>query len=156
MGIYPISDNCVREYTLWLSGRALDYWPGGPGSILTKSWDFFQPNLLCFVLCYGSHVVRTRRSSWIISTYRRTNHGITVINSFLLQWTLFMTTFVITANIVITSVWSAQKSADRVFFQSRNSHVILRENIRFVYLLESHRRGDSNKYTKPMIHKKIV
>ena len=23
-----------------------------------KSWDFFQPNLLCFVLCYGFHVVR--------------------------------------------------------------------------------------------------
>ena len=22
-----------------------------------KSWDFFQPHLLCFVLCYGFHVV---------------------------------------------------------------------------------------------------
>ena len=31
---------------------------------------------------------------------------------------------------------------------------ILQENIHFVYLLESPRRGDSNKYTKPMIYKK--
>ena len=23
-----------------------------------KSWEFFQPNLQCFVLCYGFHVVR--------------------------------------------------------------------------------------------------
>ena len=23
-----------------------------------KSWEFFQPNLLCFVLCYSFHVVR--------------------------------------------------------------------------------------------------
>ena len=33
-------------------------------------------------------------------------------------------------------------------------HVILMENIRFVYLLESPRRGDSYKYTKRMIHNK--
>ena len=45
------------------------------------------------------------------------------------------------------------KTADRVFFHS-NSHFILQENIRFVYLLESPRRGDSNKYTKRMIYKK--
>ena len=31
------------------------------------------------------------------------------------------------------------------------SHVILQENIRFLYLLESPRRGDSNKYTKRVI-----
>ena len=24
----------------------------------SKSWDFFQPNLLCFVLCYGFRVIR--------------------------------------------------------------------------------------------------
>ena len=35
------------------------------------------------------------------------------------------------------------KSADRVFFQCY-SHVILQENICFVYLLEWPRRGDSN------------
>ena len=23
-----------------------------------KSWEFFQPNLICFVLCYGFHVVK--------------------------------------------------------------------------------------------------
>ena len=33
------------------------------------------------------------------------------------------------------------------------SRVNLHENIRFVYLLESPRRGDSNKYTKRMILK---
>ena len=66
-----------------------------------------------------------------------------------------MTTFVIAAKFVITSIRSAQKSADRVFFHWY-PHVILQENIRFVYLLESPRRGDSNKYTKRMIHKKTV
>ena len=44
------------------------------------------------------------------------------------------------------------KSADRVFFI--NPHFILPENICFVYLLESPRRGDSNKYTKRMIYKR--
>ena len=34
--------------------------------------------------------------------------------------------------------------------------LFFRKNIRFVYLLESPRRGDSNKYTKRMIHKKSV
>ena len=61
--------------------------------------------------------------------------------------------FVITAKFVIMSIRSAQKSADRAFFHS-NSHVFLKKIIRFVYLLESLRRGDSNKYTKRMIHKK--
>ena len=51
------------------------------------------------------------------------------------------------------SSWFAQKSADRVFFHCYY-HVILQENIRFVYLLESPRRGNSNKYTKRFIHKK--
>ena len=36
----------------------LDYLPGCPGSIPTKVMGFFQPNLLCFVLCYDFHVVR--------------------------------------------------------------------------------------------------
>ena len=27
-----------------------------------KSWEFFQPILLCFVLCYGFHVMRTVNS----------------------------------------------------------------------------------------------
>ena len=58
IGLYPISDNCVREYTLWLSGRALDYSPDGPGLIPTKVMGYFQPNLLCFVLCCDVHVVR--------------------------------------------------------------------------------------------------
>ena len=34
--------------------------------------------------------------------------------------------------------------------------MILQKDICFVYLLESSRRGDSNKYTKRMIHKKTV
>ena len=46
-----------------------------------------------------------------------------------------------------------KKSADRVFFH-RYTHVILQENICFVYLLGSPRRGDSNKYTERMSHKK--
>ena len=58
------------------------------------------------------------------------------------------------SKIRLTSVRSAQKSADHVFLHWY-SHVILQENIRFVYLLESPWRGDSNKYTKRMIHKKL-
>ena len=42
-----------------------------------------------------------------------------------------------------------------IFFQ-KQSHVILWENISFVYLLESPRRGDSNKYTKRMIYKRTI
>ena len=49
----------------------------------------------------------------------------------LMQWTLFITA------LVITSIRSAQKSADHVFFRWQ-SHVILWENIR---------RGNANKYT---------
>ena len=50
--VYLISDNCVREYTLWLSGRALDYWPVGPGSIPTKVTGFFSAlfAMLCSLL----------------------------------------------------------------------------------------------------------
>ena len=70
-----------------------------------------------------------------------------------IQWTLFIRTLNITAKFVITSFFCSAQSADRVLFYC-NSHVILQENIRFVYLLESPRRGDSNKYTKRMIHKK--
>ena len=33
--------------------------------------------------------------------------------------------------------------------------MVFQENIRFVYLLDSPRRGDSSKYTKRMIHQKI-
>ena len=33
--------------------------------------------------------------------------------------------------------------------------LFVQEIIRFVYILESPRRGDSNKYTKRMIHKKL-
>ena len=76
------------------------------------------------------------------------------LNVHVLQWTLFITTFVITANFVITSIWSAQKSADRVFFIDIPI-LFFRKKICFVYLLESPRRGDSNKYTKRMIHKKL-
>ena len=67
----------------------------------------------------------------------------------------YITTFVITANFVITSIRSAQKSADRVFFH-RQSHVILQENIRFGYSLESPRPGDSYKYRKRTIYKRTV
>ena len=66
-----------------------------------------------------------------------------------------ITIFVITAKFVIMSIWSAQKSAGCVFFHCY-SHVILQENIRFVNLLESPCRGDSNKYTKRMSHKKLL
>ena len=43
---------------------------------------------------------------------------------------LFIMTFVITAKFVITSIRSAQKSANHVFFHGQ-SHVVLLENIRF-------------------------
>ena len=35
------------------------------------------------------------------------------------------------------------------------SHVFLQENLRFVYMLESPRRGDSNKYIKRVIKKNL-
>ena len=62
-------------------------------------------------------------------------------------------TFVTTAKFVITSIWSAQKFVNRVFF-SLISHFILHKNISFVYLLELPWRGDFNKHTKRMIYKK--
>ena len=53
------------------------------------------------------------------------------------------------------NVNSVRKSADHVFFHWQ-SHVILEENVCFLYLQESPRRGDSSKYTKRMIHKETV
>ena len=50
--------------------------------------------------------------------------------------------------------YSCTKTADRVFFHLY-SHVILQENIRFVYLLVSPRRCDSYKYLKRMSHKNL-
>ena len=41
-----------------LVARALDFIPAAQVQIPPKSWDFFQPNLLCFVLCYCFHVVK--------------------------------------------------------------------------------------------------
>ena len=67
----------------------------------------------------------------------------------------FIKAFVITAKFVIMSIRSAQTIVDCVFFH-RQSHVILWENIRFGYLLESPRRGDSNKYTKRIIYRRTV
>ena len=77
------------------------------------------------------------------------------LNTLGVQWTLFITAFVITAKFVITSIRSAQKSADHELFHWQ-SNVIPWENIRFGYLLESPCRGDSNKYTKRMICKRTV
>ena len=45
-----------------LCGSVVEHWIFNPAARVRfplKSWDFFQPNLLCFVLCYGFHVVRT-------------------------------------------------------------------------------------------------
>ena len=52
------------------------------------------------------------------------------------------------------SIWSAQKSGNLVFF-SLIFPCYSSGNIRFVYWLELPRQGDSNKYTKRMIHKKL-
>ena len=41
-----------------------------------------------------------------------------------------------------------------MYFFHCYSHVILQENIHFVYLLELPWQGDSNKYIERMIHKK--
>ena len=79
-----------------------------------------------------------------------------VFSNLVSLWWYFITTFVIpvTAKFVITYLVRT-KSADPVFCHCY-SHVILKENIRFVYLLDSPRRGDSNKYTKRIIHKKLL
>ena len=44
-----------------LFGSVVENWINDPAARVRfppKSWDFFQPNLLCFVLCCGFHVVR--------------------------------------------------------------------------------------------------
>ena len=47
-----------------LFGSVVEHlYSGGPGSNPSKAMGFFQPNLLCFVLCYGFHVVRWGLSS---------------------------------------------------------------------------------------------
>ena len=62
-----------------------------------------------------------------------------------------MTTFVMTAKFVIASIWSAQKSADRVIFFI-DIPMFSSGNIRFCEFLEVPHRGDSNKYTKRVIY----
>ena len=45
-----------------LFGSVVEHWINDPAArvrIPPKSWDFFQPNLLCFVLCLGFYVVRS-------------------------------------------------------------------------------------------------
>ena len=54
MGLYPISDNCI--FGSVVEHRIID--PAARVRFPPKSCFFFQPNLLCFVLCYGFHVVR--------------------------------------------------------------------------------------------------
>ena len=56
----------IQFVTSASGSRALDLWPGGPGSNPAKVMGFFQPYLLCFVLCYGFHVVRLQTE--ILST----------------------------------------------------------------------------------------
>ena len=92
----------------------------------------------------------------VTSTFIRRHFGTKCpLEKLSIQWTLFITAFIITAKFVITSIQSAQKSADHVLFHWQ-FHVTLWENIHFGYLLESPRRGDSNKYTKRMIYKSTV
>ena len=56
-------------------------------------------------------------------------------------------------NLICTKISGSCGSAD---FFIDITILFFRKNIRFVYLLESPRRGDSNKYTKRMIYKKKV
>ena len=48
----------VDSFAQW---QRFDSQHGGPGSDPTRVMGFFQPNLLCFVLCYGIHVNKTSR-----------------------------------------------------------------------------------------------
>ena len=44
-----------------LFGSVVEHWIIDPVARVRfppKSWEFFQPKLLCFVLCYGYHVIR--------------------------------------------------------------------------------------------------
>ena len=53
-----------------LFGSVIENWiidPVAQVRFPPKSWEFFQPNLLCFVLCYGFHVVRNDNPN--IATY---------------------------------------------------------------------------------------
>ena len=53
------ADNSTR-----LFGSVVENWIIEPAAWVRfplKSWDFFQPNLLCFVLCCGFHVVRNNK-----------------------------------------------------------------------------------------------
>ena len=45
-------------------GSVVEHWIIDPAARVRfppKSWDFFRPNLLCFVLCYGFHIVRAEK-----------------------------------------------------------------------------------------------
>ena len=53
---------------------------------------------------------------------------------------LFITTFIILSKFVITSIWSAQKSADRVFFIDISHFILQKKHTFFLYLLESPRK----------------
>ena len=56
IGLYPMSDNCVREKTLWLCVRALNFLAGGPGSNHTKVIGFFF-SLICYALFFVTALV---------------------------------------------------------------------------------------------------
>ena len=51
-GLYPISDNCVRDR---LFDSVVEHWIFDPGSIPIKVMGFFQPNLLFFVTAFMSY-----------------------------------------------------------------------------------------------------
>ena len=86
-----------------------------------KSWEFFQPNLLCFVLCYGFHVVR------VMSCEKRpkamcvhSNAWEIALNIWGLNWRLLTfckinTLFKQKGQILISPRWY-YGSSDRTFF----------------------------------------
>ena len=53
-----------------LFGSVVEHWiidPAARGQFPPKSWEIFQPNLLCIVLCYGFHVIRV--SLLVLASY---------------------------------------------------------------------------------------
>ena len=62
-------------------------------------------------------------------------------------------TFIITAKFVIPSIWSAQKPVDRIVSLIFPCHSSGKHT--FCEFVRLPQQGDSNNYTKPMIHKKM-
>ena len=102
--------------------------------------------IICIYSFRGIICIYSFRGIICIYSFSGSPYFLFNIFSFVVQWTIFITTFVITAKFVITSIRSAQKSADRVFFSLTVPCYSLGKHT-FLIIFD-------NKNTKRMTHKK--